>query len=90
MKIATRERLFRLDKKGFTLVELLISSAIAITLLALIAGIITTQGNTFSRQIALGQMQANGRDAVDFLSRNVQNAGYNISRGSRFLAASDH
>jgi hypothetical protein len=35
-------------------------------------------------------MEANGRSVVDFLSRGVQNAGYNINRGTRFLAASDH
>ena len=90
MQIATRGRVSRLDEGGFTLIELLVSAGIAIALLALIAGIITSQGDTFSRQIVLGQMQANGRDAVDFLSRSIQNAGYNISRGSRFLAASDH
>ncbi|MDP7421427.1 MAG: prepilin-type N-terminal cleavage/methylation domain-containing protein, partial [bacterium] len=70
-----------MDERGFTLIELLVSAGIAIALLALIAGIITSQGDTFSRQIVLGQMQANGRDAVDFLSRSIQNAGYNISRG---------
>ncbi len=90
MQIATRGRVSRLDEGGFTLIELLVSAGIAVALLALIAGIITSQGDTFSRQIVLGQMQANGRDAVDFLSRSIQNAGYNISRGSRFLAASDH
>ena len=90
MKIKTRKRLFRLGEKGFTLIELIIGSLIAIALLALIAGIIKSQGYTFSRQLGVGQMQANGRAAVEFLSRSIQNAGYNISRGSRFLAASDH
>ena len=90
MKIKTRKRLFRLGEKGFTLIELIIGSLIAIALLALIAGIIKSQGYTFSTQLGVGQMQANGRAAVEFLSRSIQNAGYNISRGSRFLAASDH
>ena len=35
-------------------------------------------------------METNGRAAIDFLSRSIQNAGYNINRGSRFLAASDY
>ena len=47
MKIKTRERLFRLGEKGFTLIELMIGSLIAIALLALIAGIIKSQGNSF-------------------------------------------
>ena len=79
-----------MDERGFTLTELLVGTAISLALLALIAGIIQSQGDTFSRQSQLGQMQANGRAAVDFISRSVQNAGFNVTRGKRFLAASDH
>ena len=79
-----------MDERGFTLTELLIGTAISLALLALIAGIIQSQGDTFSRQSQLGQMQANGRAAVDFITRSVQNAGFNVTRGKRFLAASDH
>ena len=81
---------WKMDERGFTLTELLIGTAISLALLALIAGIIQSQGDTFSRQSQLGQMQANGRAAVDFITRSVQNAGFNVSRGKRFLAASDH
>ena len=90
MKNKTGERILNLGEKGFTLIEIMIGSAVAILLLALVSGIIKSQGNTFSRQLSLNQMETNGRAAVDFLSRSIQNAGYNISRGSRFLAASDH
>ena len=86
----TRENIFKLGEKGFTLIELIIGSVVVIVLLALVSGIIKSQGNTFSRQLSLNQMENNGRAAVDFLSRSIQNAGYNISRGSRFLAASDY
>ena len=79
-----------MDERGFTLTELLVGTAISLALLALIAGIIQSQGDTFSRQSQLGQMQANGRAAVDFITRSVQNAGFNVTRGKRFLAASDH
>lgn len=79
-----------MDEQGFTMTELIVGSAISLILLALVAGIITSQKSTFSRQSQLGQMQANGRAAADFISRSVQNAGYNVSRGKRFLAASDH
>ena len=79
-----------MNDRGFTLTELLVGTAISLALLALIAGIIQSQGDTFSRQSQLGQMQANGRAAVDFITRSVQNAGFNVTRGKRFLAASDH
>ena len=79
-----------MNESGFTMTELLVGTAISLILLGLVAGIIQSQTKTFQRQSQLGQMQANGRAAVDFVTRSVQNAGYNIERGKRFLAASDH
>jgi len=79
-----------MNESGFTMAELLIGSAISLLLLGLVAGIISSQKSTFSRQSQLGQMQANGRASVDFVTRSVQNAGFNVTRGKRFLAASDH
>ena len=90
MKLSIRKYLLVVDEKGFTLIELIVSSAIAIALLALVAGIITSQGDFFSREITLGQIQSEGRAAIDFLDRSTRNSGYNVIRGSRFLAASDH
>lgn len=79
-----------MNESGFTMAELLIGSAISLLMLALVAGIISSQKSTFSRQSQLGQMQANGRASVDFVTRSVQNAGFNVTRGKRFLAASDN
>ncbi|MBT5472292.1 MAG: prepilin-type N-terminal cleavage/methylation domain-containing protein [Nitrospina sp.] len=80
----------KMDENGFTMTELLVGTAISLILLGLVAGVMQTQTKTFQRQSQLGEMQANGRAAVDFVTRSVQNAGYNVSRGKRFLAASDH
>jgi len=81
---------FEMNESGFTMTELLVGTAISLILLGLVAGIIQSQTKTFQRQSQLGEMQANGRAAVDFVTRSVQNAGFNINRGKRFLAASDH
>jgi type II secretory pathway pseudopilin PulG len=78
------------NEEGFTLVELLVASVLSVLMLALIAGIFQLQNNTFVLQNQLNKMQVNGRAATEFLSRAVQNAGYNVFRGTRFLAASDH
>ena len=67
----TRENIFKLGEKGFTLIELIVSSVVIIVLLALVSGIIKSQGNTFSRQLSLNQMENNGRAAIDFLSRSI-------------------
>jgi type II secretory pathway pseudopilin PulG len=78
------------NEQGFTLVELLVASAVSIVLLSVLASVITHQGNSFTVQNELNQMQTNGRATTEFIARAVQNAGYNVFRGTRFLAASDH
>ena len=87
---SSKKSRWEMNESGFTMAELLIGSAISLLLLGLVAGIISSQKSTFSRQSQLGQMQANGRASVDFVTRSVQNAGFNVTRGKRFLAASDH
>ena len=71
MKIITKRSFLKLNENGFTLTELVIASAISLALLAIIGGVIKLQGNTFKQQIGSGQMQANGRAAVDFISRSI-------------------
>lgn len=78
------------NEKGFTLIELLVASAVSLILLAVLAGVIDSQGNVFSTQNQLNEMQANGRGTTEFMSRAVANAGYNVFRGTKFQAASDH
>jgi prepilin-type N-terminal cleavage/methylation domain-containing protein len=78
------------NEQGFTLVELLVASAVSVVLLSVLAKVITHQGNSFAVQNELNQMQTNGRATTEFIARAVQNAGYNVFRGTRFLAASDH
>jgi len=78
------------NQNGFTLVELLVASAVSLVLLAILAGVVTSQGNIFSTQSQLNEMQANGRGATEFISRAVGNAGYNVVRGTKFQAASDN
>jgi len=87
-----KAQIFNLKKNesGFTLIEIMVASSISILLLAILAGVVTRQGDTFVLQNQLNKMQTNGRAATEFLSRAVQNAGYNVFRGTRFLAASDH
>jgi type II secretory pathway pseudopilin PulG len=90
MKAKTQKFDLYNNERGFTLVELMMASAVSIVLLGILAGVVTHQGNSFEVQNQLNTMQTNGRATTEFLSRAVQNAGYNVFRGTRFLAASDH
>ncbi|PIQ96882.1 MAG: hypothetical protein COV67_07185 [Nitrospinae bacterium CG11_big_fil_rev_8_21_14_0_20_56_8] len=86
----TKQAVKRRSQAGFTLVEIMVALAVSLLVLALAAGIFQSQREAFTRTSDLGKMQANGRSATDFMARAVQNAGYNVFRGTRFLAASDH
>ena len=78
------------NEAGFTIVELLIASAMSVVVLGLLAHVFRSQQRAFDTQTVLNTMQANGRGATEFVSRSVQNAGFNVKRGTRFLSASDH
>ena len=90
MPLTCKNKILKTDQNGFTLIELIIGSLVSLLLLGVVAGVFQSQTGIFTRELNQGAMEANGRSVVDFLSRGVQNAGYNINRGTRFLAASDH
>lgn len=67
---------------GFTLVELMVSMAISLAVLAAIAGTFTAQTRQNSAEEQLGQMQQNVRGALDLMIREIQMAGYKPAGGS--------
>lgn len=82
----------RIEKSeaGFTFIELLIGAVMTIMILGLLAHLFRSQQKSLDTQTTLNTLQANGRGATEFVSRSVQNAGFNVKRGTRFLSASDH
>jgi type IV pilus assembly protein PilW len=67
---------------GFTLVELMVSMAISLAVLAAIAGTFTVQTRQNSAEEQLGQMQQNVRGALDLMIREIQMAGYKPAGGT--------
>jgi Tfp pilus assembly protein PilE len=78
------------NEAGFTFIELMIASVMSLVILGLLAHVFRAQQKEFGQQTGLNTLQANGRAATEFIARSVQNAGFNVQRGSRFLSASDH
>jgi len=78
------------NEAGFTFVELMIASAMSIIVLGLLAHVFRAQQKEFGANTELNTMQANARGATEFISRSVQNAGFNVERGTCFLSATDH
>jgi type IV pilus assembly protein PilW len=67
---------------GFTLVEMMVSMAISLVVLAAIAGTFTVQTRQNSAEEQNGQMQQNVRGALDLMIREIQMAGYKPAGGS--------
>ncbi len=78
------------NQDGFTLVELIVASAISILVLGMVAQIFTQQREAFTNQTNMAKMVANGRGAVEFVTRAIQNAGYHVIRGGKILSGGDH
>jgi type IV pilus assembly protein PilW len=76
-----RARFFR-DVGGFTLIELMVSMAIGLAVLAAIAGTFTAQTRQNTAEEQIGQMQQNVRGALDLMIREIQMAGYKPAGGS--------
>ncbi|MEW5800494.1 MAG: prepilin-type N-terminal cleavage/methylation domain-containing protein [bacterium] len=77
------------DRLGFTLIELIISLALSSIVIAAAINFFSNMDKSFQAQAQVGTAQQNGRVALEYLARSIQNAGYNVVRGRRFLCASD-
>lgn len=71
----------RLNKSGFTLVELLVAMAISTIVLALIYQVYRTQLRTHTTQQELVEMQQNLRAALYLAEREIRMAGYGPEGG---------
>lgn len=67
---------------GFTLVELIVSMALSLAVLAAIAGTFTVQTRQNSAEEQMAQMQQSVRGALDVMIREIQMAGYKPAGGS--------
>jgi type IV pilus assembly protein PilW len=61
---------------GFSLVELLVATAIGLVVLGAMYSVFTMQNKTFSKQEQIVEMHQNARAAMDMMSREIRMAGY--------------
>lgn len=66
----------RLGKRGFTLVELLITMVISGVIVASIYSAYVAQQKVYTAQNQVTEMQQNIRAAIDFITREIRMAGY--------------
>lgn len=71
-----------LNRRGFSLVELLIAMAVGLVVLGVAFSIFTVQNKSLNNQEQLVELQQSVRAAMDMMSREVRMAGYNPARAT--------
>jgi prepilin-type N-terminal cleavage/methylation domain-containing protein len=76
-------------RNGFTLVELLISTAVGLVLLTAGYGVFTIQNKRYSIEEQIVEMQQNARAVTDIMAREIRMAGYdfNDDNASKIITA---
>ena len=77
-------------RRGFTIVEMLIAVLISFIILAAVFEVFIAQKRRYVTEDAVLEMENRGDFAIEYLTRIIQNSGYNIQQGMKFEAASDH
>jgi prepilin-type N-terminal cleavage/methylation domain-containing protein len=67
---------------GFTLVELLISMALALLIIAALSTAFITQQKTYNAQEQVAEMTQNARAAIDIMIREIRMSGYGIPKSA--------
>jgi type IV pilus assembly protein PilW len=70
----------RLRNPGFTLIEVLISLAIGMVVLAALYAVFTIQNKNFAKQDQIAEMQQIARTAMDSMAREITMAGYDPNK----------
>lgn len=66
-----------MKQRGFSMVELLVALVIGLFLLAGVLQAFVSSNHTYITNDSLARTQENGRFALEFVSRDIRNAGYN-------------
>jgi len=66
------------NRKGFTLIEVLISMAVGLIVLSSVIGTFVLQRKTYDVQEQVSEMLQNARAAIDLMSREIRMAGYQV------------
>ena len=67
------------NRRGFTLIELMVSIGIAASVLGMLASAVSSQGRSAIFQMGAADMQQNVRGALDLFEREVRMAGFGLS-----------
>jgi prepilin-type N-terminal cleavage/methylation domain-containing protein len=70
-----------IEKKGFTLIELVVAMVLSFILIGAIYGTFTSQQKSYTVQDQVAETQQNARMAMNILMRDIRMAGYGMPEG---------
>ncbi|WP_225410326.1 prepilin-type N-terminal cleavage/methylation domain-containing protein [Stigmatella hybrida] len=76
----------RLSRRGFTLIELLVGGAVGSVVLLGISLTFMSQARQYQTHASRRSIQANARQAMSFMSRNLRSAGYGVNPDRAIIA----
>jgi type IV pilus assembly protein PilW len=88
----TRTKVYYFNQQGLTLVEMMIAMTLGLLLMTGVTQIFISNKQTYSTTQTLGQVEENGRFALNFLVKSIRKAGYTSDTSTSrppFLAGSD-
>ena len=77
-------------KTGKTLIELIVTVAISLVIMAVVFQFFIIQKKRYRTEDLLLKAQTDGAFAVEYLTGIIEKAGYNVKHGTGIEAASDH
>ena len=80
-QIHSKTRYNRISQQGFTLVEIMLAITLSMILIAGVVQVYLSSKTSFQVQNQLARLQENQRISIDFLQRDIRQAGFNISLG---------
>ena len=77
-------------RRGFTLIEILIAVVISFIIMAAVFEVFIAQRKRYITEDAILEAENSGHFSIEYLTRIIQNSGYNIESGMKIESASDH
>ncbi|HSI04038.1 MAG TPA: prepilin-type N-terminal cleavage/methylation domain-containing protein, partial [Myxococcota bacterium] len=66
----------RQSERGFTLIELMVATAIGLIVIGGVFGVMITQQHTYRTQMELAEASQNARAALDIVRQSLRDAGW--------------
>ena len=73
-------KMSKTNNRGFTIIELMVSTGILTTIMAMLVGFVLSLQNNFFNDVVRTRVNSNLRSALDIMGMNIRQSGENLNR----------